>query len=273
MGKNKTAIRLSGLDALKALAALLVIFIHTGYPNETSGPFVVAASRIAVPCFLLISGYFYPIKKDKINSTLGKTFALTLLASIFYVIVDEKRMNDVFPLTKIEKMLMFDLPFAGDHLWYMFSLLHVLVIILVCEKLRIREKLYYLIPLLFIMNYALSFSEKFWLYRNFLFTSLPYFLTGCFLREKGVFLFNFLQEKMVFFGILLTELVLLYIEINIYKYCGLLAVRDHYVMTFLMSLTVFIYCLKDFGNNIITHVGRKYSAYIYIFHIYTRWRN
>ena len=66
--------RLPNLDVLKAIAALLVVFIHTGYDT-----YVVAICRIAVPIFLLISGYFYPTGRHKIKHTFKKVVILTVL--------------------------------------------------------------------------------------------------------------------------------------------------------------------------------------------------
>lgn len=66
------------IDILKALAALLVICIHTGYPSVI-GDYVVALCRIAVPLFLLISGYYYQnvINKKEITDYYKKIFGLT----------------------------------------------------------------------------------------------------------------------------------------------------------------------------------------------------
>lgn len=52
------------IDILKAVAALLVICIHTGYPSVL-GDYLVAFCRISVPLFLLISGYYYQVIIDR----------------------------------------------------------------------------------------------------------------------------------------------------------------------------------------------------------------
>lgn len=57
------------IDIVKAVAALLVICIHTGYPSVV-GDYVVAICRAAVPIFLLISGYYYQVIIDR-NKTLS----------------------------------------------------------------------------------------------------------------------------------------------------------------------------------------------------------
>ena len=47
-----------GLDTLKLICAMLVICIHTPFPNDF-GQYVMVISRIAVPIFLMITGFYY----------------------------------------------------------------------------------------------------------------------------------------------------------------------------------------------------------------------
>lgn len=79
------------IDIVKTLAALLVICIHTGYPFVV-GDYLVAFCRVAVPLFLLVSGYYYQdvIDKKKITAYYKKILGLTFFSSIFYFIVSDK---------------------------------------------------------------------------------------------------------------------------------------------------------------------------------------
>lgn len=146
------------IDIVKTLAALLVICIHTGYPFVV-GDYLVAFCRVAVPLFLLVSGYYYQdvIDKKKITAYYKKILGLTFFSSIFYFIVSDKKLDYLITF-RWDKMLIFNFPIAGDHLWYLFSLINVLVILSICCK--IRDKLFYLIPFLLIGNYILSFSRS-----------------------------------------------------------------------------------------------------------------
>lgn len=181
------------IDIVKTLAALLVICIHTGYPFVV-GDYWVAFYRVAVPLFLLVSGYYYQnvIDKKKITAYYKKILGLTFFSSIFYFIVSDKKLDYLITF-RWDKMLIFNFPIAGDHLWYLFSLINVLVILSICCK--IRDKLFYLIPFLLIGNYILSFFPKFWLYRNFLFTSLPYFLLGMYIYNYNKSIFALFKKK------------------------------------------------------------------------------
>lgn len=265
---NNTVIRSSAIDILKAISALLVIFIHTGFPGF-AGTYVVAISRMAVPIFLLISGYFFPamLVNGKVLPYMRKLCMLSLGAMIFYAFVFQVNIEETFTLYRLKKLIVMSLPFAGDHLWYLFSLLNVLVLLWFSEKIGIRHYLYYLIFILLLANYFLSFYPEFWRYRNFLFTSLPYFLIGAYIRERNL---TFRLSLKSFISVLIVELILMYIELLVYEYYNFQVVRDHYLMTFVMSLTVFIYTINCSYNkeNFLSILGRKYSAYIYIFHMF-----
>ena len=130
------------IDILKAVAALLVICIHTGYPSVL-GDYLVAFCRISVPLFLLISGYYYQviIDRKKITNYIKKILSLTFFSSIFYFIVFDKKL-DYLIVFRWDKMFIFSFPIAGDHLWYLFSLINVLVILTVCNKIILSNTIF-----------------------------------------------------------------------------------------------------------------------------------
>lgn len=133
------------IDTVKAVAALFVICIHTSYPSAI-GEYVVAICRIAVPLFLLISGYYYPMTVER-NNTISyykKILVLTFFSSVFYFIVNSTELS-CLKVFRWDKMLIFSFPVAGDHLWYLYSLINVLIILAFLNK--IKDKLFYLIPL------------------------------------------------------------------------------------------------------------------------------
>lgn len=71
------------IDIVKTLAALLVICIHTGYPFVV-GDYWVAFCRVAVPLFLLVSGYYYQNVIDKKKITAYYKKILLLLSILFF---------------------------------------------------------------------------------------------------------------------------------------------------------------------------------------------
>lgn len=146
------------IDVVKTIAALLVICIHTGYPSVI-GNYVIALCRVAVPIFLLISGYYYQVIIDR-NKTLSyykKILALTFFSSAFYFIANGIELS-YLKVFRWDKMLMFSFPVTGDHLWYLYSLINVLVILAFCNK--IKDRLFFLIPLLLLGNYIFKFLSQ-----------------------------------------------------------------------------------------------------------------
>lgn len=53
--------RNKSLDAAKAVAACLVVFIHVSFPGQV-GQIIKVLARCAVPFFFMISGYFAIMK-------------------------------------------------------------------------------------------------------------------------------------------------------------------------------------------------------------------
>lgn len=257
------------IDIVKAVAALLVICIHTGYPSVV-GDYVVAICRAAVPIFLLISGYYYQIIIDR-NKTLSyykKILLLTFFSSFFYFIANGIELS-YLKVFRWDKMLIFSFPVTGDHLWYLYSLINVLIILAFCSN-KIKNRLFGLIPLLLLGNYILSYSPKFWLYRNFLFTSLPYFWLGMYFyknRNSVTILFRSKNLCILFFVI---GILLQCVEVYLYKHFNLIYIRDHYLITPVLVTIIFCYALSVNlqKENTISIIGKKYSAYIYILHIF-----
>ena len=77
------------LDAEKAVAAYMVVFLHLHFPGVT-GEIFNAAARFAVPFFFMISGYFCWRKDGKAGERLpGKirhTFFLCATSFGFYIV-------------------------------------------------------------------------------------------------------------------------------------------------------------------------------------------
>lgn len=67
--------RNKNLDAVKAVAACFVVFIHVGFPGET-GQIIKVIARFAVPFFFMISGYFcyYAEKSRGVNCCDAKRY-------------------------------------------------------------------------------------------------------------------------------------------------------------------------------------------------------
>lgn len=246
------------------------------------GSYFTTLTRIAVPIFFMITGYFYVdvVKRGRENSQIKKLLKLAIEANILYLLWDcfyavVSRNSDFFQSSfSFKNLLIFLLlnesPLSG-HLWYLGAILYTLIIVLIIDKLDCRKILYYLTPLLLFGDLVLGkystvilgreFSHI--LVRNFLFVGIPYFCIGFLIRngmgrriEKKA-----LSCLIVAFSV--TSILERFLLVNI----GMNATRDHYISTTFLAVTVFLFALKYDGHEgFLSAIGRKHSTWLYILH-------
>ena len=276
--------RADNIDILKAICAFLIVCIHVPFPGKV-GAYFTALTRIAVPIFFMITGYFYSdtIARHKENRQIKKIFFLVIEANMLFFIWNIalnvlRRENIVAYIRSIftcknifEVLALNESPLAG-HLWYLGAILYVLVIVLLMDNLNCRKVLCCLTPLLLIADLVLGkyslliFHREFpyILVRNFLCVGIPYFCIGNLIREKKCsekWNKKVLQVLTVVFVI--TSLAERFVLVN----TGLNATRDHYISTTFLSICLFVYTLKsNWHNKGLAVIGRKYSTWLYIIH-------
>ena len=276
--------RADNIDILKAICAFLIVCIHVPFPGRV-GAYFTALTRIAVPIFFMITGYFYSdtVARHKEKQQIKKILYLVVEANALFllwnVLLNILRKNSVLSYMRsiltsnsLLKFLIINVCPVGGHLWYLGAILYVLVIVLLMDKFNCRKILYYLTPVLLIADLVfgkyslLIFHREFpyILVRNFFCVGIPYFCIGNLIREKRCsekWNKKVLQVWIVVFAI--TSLVERVALVN----AGLNATRDHYISTTLLSICLFVYTLKsNWHNNELALIGRKYSTWLYIVH-------
>ncbi len=270
--------RASSLDVLKCLAAFFVVCIH--YGADWLSPVV----RCAVPMFFVITGYYYPmmVENGKFWKHIRKLLVMVVCASALYgayellpVIRHGGAFGewlDAFQLERIVKLAIVNGPIFGFHLWYFFAVLYCLIILRLADKWGLTKWLQCAVPLLLLVHFARNFAlfpES--LVRNFLFMGLPCMMIGRCIRENKDGVFRFLSNRRYwwaysFGSFLLACGEMLFFRI-VYSDSG---VREMYIFTLPMLLPCFYWALSHprFGEGSTpATIGRKYSAYIYIFHV------
>lgn len=139
-----------GIDILRILMAFFVVCQHiTDYPwNEIIRP----QSRIAVPVFFIVSGYFlYDKDNDKVNQKIIKSFKhifwIFLSATALYAIygIFENYPDGNFDFLKVGPWKLFvfivsctplNFPY-GFHLWFLIGLLEGIAILFIMRKLNV----------------------------------------------------------------------------------------------------------------------------------------
>ena len=213
------------LYAARLIACLAVITIHTRFPGYF-GQVIDSLARFAVPYFFAVSGRFLLTSGD--NSTAyirtrtsralirllkatGLVYLVYLIFSLLVHLLNEVPISEwassKFNLTELSILLLYnsgkfiyDGSYTFDHLWYLFALIYVYLLIMIFAK--VLRKWYK--GLIGILLFFLFFGEALQTYypirpfginictwyimRNWLFVGIPFVLIGIlfsdYIRDK-----------------------------------------------------------------------------------------
>ncbi len=240
--------------------------------------------RCAVPAFFIITGYYYPMMAQKGHfwKHFRKILVMAICSSVLYgalKLQGQIRHGDVdewlrstFRLRHIADFLLQNVDFFGFHLWYFHTVLYALVIFYFADKWNLTKYLRYATPILLLILFAATFTRlNCTYYRNFLFMGLPCMMIGRLVSEGRDQSFSFLAKQRYMWVYAALSLLLAYTQKFVLNqiYPGVVS-RDMYVFTLSLLLPFFYWCLRhpDFGKDSwLAVIGRRYSAYIYIFHV------
>ena len=268
------------LNILKVLCAILIVFNHCVFPQEF-GKIVKDLSRIAVPIFFIISGYFsYQNNDDKIKNKFKRIFLMFFGACIFWFFYTIIRYAIISPIEikfylknfinfkRIIHFIIFNDNTFWGHLWFLNALLYCYGINYLKQHFKIKSN--YIFELItvfvlligyFLLNAYLvddNYSNAY-LIRNFIFVGLPFFLMGKCIRHFN--LSKYFNNKILIAIPLFVSCILLFIERSLYA-------SEIYVSTILASIILFIFCLNNpnIKNNKLEYIGSNLNLYIYVFH-------
>lgn len=121
------------------------------YTSEIyGGGYWIAVCRIAVPIFLMISGYFY--NKESAIKQIKKTGFLFIEANLLYGVWScfYGVVSGVYPIINGNSILKFiflnESPFSG-HLWYLGAVLYTQIFVYTIDQIRMKKVLYLTIPM------------------------------------------------------------------------------------------------------------------------------
>ncbi|WP_435522691.1 acyltransferase family protein [Chryseobacterium indoltheticum] len=188
MGRNLS------IDILKIILAFFVVFLHMNFLKETypllSYLLVNGLFRIAVPVFLVITGfYFFHIDTPKkLKKWLFRTFLLYAIWMLIYI--SYWKDNDEILLTIV---------FGYHHLWYLIGTCFSGLILYFLKNQNSRL-LFGLAIFLFLFGYIVqilgnlhyldaesdSLLNDYLLYRNFLFVCFPFLTIGFLINKYAI---------------------------------------------------------------------------------------
>ncbi len=203
------------LYAVRFIAALFVITIHTRFPGRF-GEAMDALARFAVPYFFAVTGRFLLANTDtdtkeirkKTCKTLKKAVLITAKVYVIYLIFSaiyhlsiDVSLSEWFAskFNKAEMLnfiifnsgkLIYDGSYTFDHMWYLFALIYVLVLIIIFAPV-LRKWYKWLSALLLFLLYFGELLQTYYpirpfginictwfVLRNWLLVGLPFVLVG-----------------------------------------------------------------------------------------------
>jgi len=272
-----------GLDALKVVAAIAVVFLHCVSPSVRDfdlhrggwwiANFVNSFSRWTVPAFVMISGaVLLPIKSSEstlffYRKRIPRILFVTIFWTLFYFAFQyfsEQSIGVRYALGLILK----GRPYY--HLWYLYMIVILYLatpfLSAIVEKIE-PEALFWLIFALFVISVVGSFdsvrSRFFWILAL---PYLSYFLAGYYLKNHALgFSAKFLVVIIILAGVLISLLTA-----GVLKYFGVekmgLVESNFNPLVVLMSLAIFLLFLKLTRENAILSRLSVLGFGVYLLH-------
>lgn len=292
--------RYAGLDALKCLCALMIVFLHCPYSGALN-LLTVPPARMGVPVFFMITGYFFELKwpRERIGKQLFKAILMYLAGFVLYAaslrnyclsigVTLGEYLSPAHGFTDLSTalrlMLLYNespLPNA-QHLWYLSALVYALLLLWLFRRLageRGMLLLYLATPVLLLIsvvfsNYATlvtGYIFRPYETRNFLFCAIPYMGLGSLIRTRQESLLRLFSRRM------LLTLFLAFSLLSCAEEAFLSAVRrttamDFYFATPFQAFFGFLFFLSPSQMllpflALPARIGRFHSAAIYLLHL------
>lgn len=270
------------LYALKAICACFVIILHFDLIyKEVYKPILV----VAVPVFLMITGYFFYRKAQKSSepATLKKMFwhALLITAVVNLVYLTKKLFEtDISTIIESFNLINFliDGRFANFAYWYLMALTEALLILYLLFRYVprcITSAVMYLLPLLAIGSviygtyYGLvGINRVIPAYRsNAISVGLPCIAIGYLLAKHESFFKHLTWQNYIPFIFVATS----FIEKIVASYLPFPTGNDFRFSTYPLAASIMLWCIlhPHFGERMLAPIGKFHSANMYYVHILT----
>lgn len=270
---------MSSVNCLKLVGAFLVICLHC-FPkiswSNTAVYYIYPLFRMAIPIFLIISGYFlYDIDEvqtlKKCKNALVKMLWITLFANLFYFVTNPVYFDDFASVIRFV--------FIGGssyHLWYLNTYIEILLCFIVFLKWRKIDTLLVLAPMLYLLGlclgtysiiFEISPSSDF--YRNFITVGIPCVGAGYLLRKHQEKILSWFSKPLLLFLFILLFSEIEAFILRMYLYSEAFS-GDFYAFSILLGISTVIIALKYPGigsNTLAERLGKNKSLWIYIFHV------
>ena len=272
------------IDTVKLIASFMIVAIHV-YPLESINSnldyiFTRILFRIAVPTFLMITGYFV-LPKTSSNVNYLKNYTKKILKLYIISIGLYIPLNIYMGYFNNNNLLIFvkDVFLNGTfyHLWYFPALLLGIWIDYFLMKIKNHKIIFFIVLILFFIvlfedsyyNFIsdISFFKKIYMH---IFTIFDYTRNGLFYAPIFIYigyLFNFSYQKKSYFSriiLLIISIILLLIEGIILYFYNIPRHNSMYIFLIPTSIFLFSIILKNKTTRNIIY--KNLSTWIYILH-------
>lgn len=286
---NSTNKRNHLIDAMKAIAALGVVFVHFPFPG-VFGRICAAFGTVGVIFFFLISGYQTYCTDSHDSEKILRRFkrnlkliAVAVLIYFSYTIIEQIALGTITewmtnyllnPVTYIRLLVLGDLDFINcGHLWYMVAMLYGYLILYCMEKYRLHKIFYIALPFLLLLRismetYTNSFSHFSWFdwhfSGNFIVGALPIMILGNFICHKEDKILKLGAKISILCAAVLMSLVFISVNVKIFGMdCSQIFKIAAATMFFVICLAI---TLKK-PVFVLGNIGRDLSLHIYMWHL------
>lgn len=278
-GKAPGSTRNASIDSLRLLAAIVVVIGHANVLCDTRSLVCLStihgSFRLAVPVFLLISGYFFfeAYKARRHWPWVRRIFRLYAVWMLIY--------SPFWLILPIQRGVTGDIPenlvFGYYHLWYLAAVAGGAVLTILLARLGLLWLTLVALTALaagLVLQYALNYGflpdrivhhgVMGWLHRNFLFFGFPFFALGYVMAAAKI---ETKTSRNLGLGLFIAGLGLLALEVggNL-AYAGKVHVFEIYAAVLVGAPALLIIALKTNWQTRNRHMA-KFSEAVFLLHV------
>lgn len=269
------------IDCVKLIASVIVVFTHIQFPGIV-GTYIASLCGFCVPFFFLISGYYadgfsengrkhliYKLKRITIIFLLSFLlyFVYQIVFGLYFHRLDEYLEKFNFKSIANIALLCNTFSFACGHLWFLVALIECYLFYIILShifKERILTVLIILSPIVWIL--ALYFrNSDLGLNYVFIFSGWTYFSLANILSKYNNIVLRIPNNIIIVVMGLYPIIKGVFLTID--------CLYEEYIISIIvatMAISIFLFCLKNSEKTLgkfIETSGKRYSMYIYIFHM------
>lgn len=283
--------RYNSIDAMRLIAAILVVSLHVPF-SPIIGKFTSDIARIAVPFFLMCSGFFLystspKVFKDNSLKSIKKAIYLLVTGTFIYLFTDfiiwhnwNRIIQQLILFSSWDFWFFNSVPFIPVG-WYLMAFIYSILIIRFLYKFIPFPSLFWYL----IMGIGFCWWFITGTYQSFFFdipmslkyntcwiVCYPFLIMGMliahFFKSDLKKIPSILSNKVLILCIIFFSLSSIATHFVIKNITGSSVNGTGYISTIFLVVSIFLLLLKHVNNGKkLAYLGKNYSMYIYIYHV------